>query len=108
MAREHEDKMTAWLGSPQGASGFPPVEHYSVPAGQAPVRVPRPEFRVEIKAADGTPLLVMREDDGYLVIEGDESRWTEGAMRFLQQMRQWSGQVGLRWQDEVQKTADGA
>jgi len=110
---EHEDKMVARLGAPQAASGFPPahVQHYPADRVQEarlgePVRIARPEFRIEIRAADETPLLVLREQDGYLVVEGDESRWHEGAMRFLQQMRQWSGQVGLRWPDEVQKAAD--
>jgi hypothetical protein len=111
MARQHEDKMTTRLGS-QGASGFPPayVEHHVAAVDENAVsfitaRSGRPEFRIEIKAADGGMLLLLREQDGYLIVEGDESRWPEATMRFLQQMRQWAGQVGLRWQDEVQKAA---
>jgi hypothetical protein len=109
MARQHEDKMTTRLGPVQGASGFPPahLEEYEVPPGGFVSKAPsvRPEFRIEIKAADGGMLLVLREQDGYLIVEGDESRWPEATMRFLQQMRQWAGQVGLRWQDEVQRAA---
>jgi len=61
----------------------------------------RPEFRIEITAADGASLLVLSEQQGRLVVEGDESRWGEAAKRFLYQMMQWSGQVGIRWKDEV-------
>ena len=110
---EHADKMVSRLGPPQGASGFPPahVNHY--PADQvqtarlAPPRSAAPEFRIEIRSAADPEvlLLVLREEAGYLVIEGDESRWPEATMRFLQQMRQWSGQTGLRWQDEVERAA---
>ena len=107
-----EDRMMMRLGPVPGASGFPPshVEQYVAVPDENAVSFPaarsgRPEFRIEIRAADGASLLVLREQDGYLVIEGDESRWPEATMRFLQQMRQWSGQVGLRWQDEVQKAA---
>jgi hypothetical protein len=113
MAGQHEDKMVARLGPVPGASGFPPAhieQHVVAPdenaVNLAPLRRGRPEFRIEMRAADGALLLVLREQDGYLVVEGDESRWHESAMLFLQQMRQWSGQVGLRWPDEVQKAAD--
>lgn len=83
------------------------ISHASggVSVQQVPMRPSRPEFRIEIKAADGAMLLLLREEHGRLVIEGDESRWTEGAMKFLQHMRMWSGQEGLSWQDEVQKGA---
>jgi hypothetical protein len=101
-----DDKMTMRLGPAPGVSGLPPahLEEHVVQAGQ-PMKIGRPPFRIEIRGQDEALLLVFREQDGYLVIEGDESRWTEGAMRFLQQMRQWSGQVGLRWPDEVEKAA---
>jgi glycerol-3-phosphate dehydrogenase len=109
MGRQHEDKMTTRLEPVQGASGFPPahLQEYQAGGGDSvPFRTGRPEFRIEIKAADGiTDLLVLREQNGYLVVEGDEAHWPEATLRFLQQMRQWSGQVGLRWQDEVQKAA---
>lgn len=61
----------------------------------------QPAFLIEIPAADGTMLLRLREENGHLVIEGDEDRWDEGAKRFLHSMMQWSGLVGIRWRDEV-------
>ena len=70
-----------------------------LPGHAAPAR--RPEFRIEITAADGAPLLILFEQRGHLIVEGDESRWGEAAKRFLYQMMQWSGQVGIRWKDEA-------
>lgn len=63
-------------------------------------------FIIEIRSADGEVLVTMTEDPaGRLVIGGDESRWDEGAKRFLFSMMQWSGVVGVRWKDEVRKAA---
>jgi hypothetical protein len=65
----------------------------------------RPDFRIEIPSMDGQAmLLVLREEGGRLIVEGDESRWDEAAKRFLYQMMEWSGLVGIRWKNEVIKT----
>lgn len=66
-----------------------------------------PPWRIEINASDGTNLVVFREENGMLVVEGDESRWDEGAKRFLHGMMQWAGGAGIRWKDEARK-AGGA
>ena len=63
----------------------------------------RPGFRIVVPAEDGATLLELFERDGKLAIEWDHDRTEEAAMRFLDAMRQWSGQVGIRWQDEVDK-----
>lgn len=80
------------------AQGLPPVV---MPGTIAPVAPP--PWRFEIGAADGTPLLVMYERDGLLVVEGDESRWDEGAARFLHHVMQWSGQAGIAWKDRARR-----
>ncbi len=81
-------------GNVQGA-GLP-----AAPAG--------PKFNIIISSfRDGAELLRLTEDDrGRLVIEGPEDRWDEGAKAFLYQMMQWSGQVGIRWKDEVKASAE--
>lgn len=67
----------------------------------------RPPFSIRIDGRHGELLLVMREVNGRLTVEGDESKWDEAAKRFLYGMMQWSGQVGLRWKDEARKAAEG-
>jgi hypothetical protein len=67
----------------------------------------RPAFRIEIPAEDGTMLLVLREVNGRLVAEGDESRWDEAARRFIYAMCQWAGQFPLRWKDEARNAVEG-
>lgn len=69
------------------------------------IRSARPPFSIVIPAADGTELVRMTEEGGRLVVSGDESRWDEGAKRFLHGMMQWSGQVGIAWKGEVKKAA---
>lgn len=64
-----------------------------------------PPWRIEINAADGTMLVTFREENGCLVVEGDESRWDEAAKRFLHGMMQWAGGAGIRWKDDVRKAA---
>lgn len=87
-------------GPVPGAAAVPLQESFIVPA------VP-PPWRFVVTAGDGTELLVMREENGRLVVEGDESRWDEGAKRFLYGVMQWSGQAGLRWKDEARRAAEG-
>jgi len=65
-----------------------------------------PPWTITVPAADGTPLLTMREENGFLVVEGDESRWDEGAKKFLYGMMQWAGQAGITWKDEVRKAGE--
>lgn len=63
-----------------------------------------PPWRIEITAADGTMLLLLREEDGRLVAEGDESRWDEAAKRFIGVMMQWAGGYGINWKDEARRS----
>jgi hypothetical protein len=86
---------------------MPAVRPGAVAASQpaTEIRNSRPPFSIVIPAADGTELVRMTEEHGMLVVTGDESRWGEGAKRFLYGMMQWSGQVGIRWKDEVLKAA---
>jgi len=65
-----------------------------------------PPWNITLLAADSTELLVMREENGLLVVEGDESRWDEAAKRFLYAMMQWAGQAGITWKDEVRKAGE--
>jgi hypothetical protein len=65
-----------------------------------------PPWRFEVRAADGAELLVMREEHGLLVVEGDESRWDEAAKRFLHGVMQWAGQAGIPWKDEARKAGE--
>lgn len=71
---------------------------------------PRPgptDFNIEIHAKDGALLLRLFERDGQLACEGDSARMEEGAKAFLYHMLQWSGQVGIRWKDEVKAQVEG-
>jgi hypothetical protein len=66
-----------------------------------------PPWSIELKSpADGKLLLTMREKDGLLVVEGDESRWADSAKRFVGEMLKWAGQTGIRWKDEARRAAD--
>jgi hypothetical protein len=67
----------------------------------------RPPFSIVIDGADGEKLLVMREQNGRLVVEGDESRWDEAAKRFIYHMCQWAGQFPVRWKDEARRAVEG-
>ena len=62
-------------------------------------------FHIVIPAADGTVLLEMTERDGYLVVEGDPSRWEEGAARFVHVMMQWAGLAGIQWKEDAARVA---
>jgi hypothetical protein len=62
-----------------------------------------PPWRIEVTGSDGTVLLVLREENGLLVAEGDESRWDEAAKRFLHGMMQWAGGAGIRWKDDARR-----
>lgn len=81
------------------AAGMPLNETFIVPAAPPP-------WKFVVTASDGTELLVMREEDGRLVVEGDESRWGEGARRFLYAVMQWSGQAGIAWKDEARRAGE--
>lgn len=95
--RQYPGQMVSRMPAGQG----PGTEHDSI-AGN----LSHPKFDIVIDAADGTRLVHMFEDEhGRLRIEGEESRWDEGAMRFLHGMMTWSGQVGIPWKDEVKKAA---
>jgi hypothetical protein len=65
------------------------------------------DFNIEIHAKDGALLLRLFERDGRLACEGDQSRMEEAAKAFLYQMLQWSGQIGIRWKDEVKSQVEG-
>ena len=85
-----------------------PLTATGTSAGMSPIRPQAPRFSIVIPAADGTELVRMTEDDsGRLVVTGDESRWDEGAKRFLHGMMQWSGVVGVPWKGEVLRSVEG-
>ena len=75
----------------------------TVPGTVTAVHPGLPPWRFEITAGDGTLLLAMSERDGFLVVEGDESRWDEAAARFLHHVMQWSGQAGIAWKDRARR-----
>ncbi len=59
----------------------------------------RPPFQIVIPDAEGNVLVRFGERDGVLFCEGDETRWTEGARRFVRVLMEWSGQVGISWRE---------
>lgn len=65
------------------------------------------DFNIEIHGKDGALLLRLFERGGKLAVEGDQGRMEEGAKTFLYQMLQWSGQIGIRWKDEVKSQVEG-
>jgi hypothetical protein len=65
------------------------------------------DFNIEIHGKDGALLLRLFERDGRLACEGDQGRMEEAAKAFLYQMLQWSGQIGIRWKDEVKSQVEG-
>jgi hypothetical protein len=85
----------------------PRVSRLPAPQGGSILNAGRPPFNITIEGADGQPLLVMREVNGRLVVEGDEGKWDEAAKRFLHSMLQWTGQFPVRWKDEVRKAVEG-
>jgi hypothetical protein len=89
----------------QGQPPVPPGVTASSGHSVSPLASP-PPWRIVISAADGTELLVMREENGRLVVEGDESRWEEAAKRFLHGMMQWAGQAEIPWKDEVRRAGE--
>lgn len=78
------------------------------PAEEWPRQRKAMPFEIVIPSSDGTVLLRMTEDEhGRLSVTGDESRWDEGATRFLHQMMQWSGVVGVGWKERVTEGMQG-
>jgi len=72
----------------------------------APANLAPPPWRIEIPSADGsTMLLILREEDGRLIAEGDESRWSDAAKRFVGVMMQWAGGHSINWKDEARRAA---
>jgi hypothetical protein len=65
------------------------------------------DFNIKIHGKDGTLLVRLFERDGKLACEGDQERMEEAAKIFLYQMLQWSGQIGLRWKDDVKSQVEG-
>lgn len=98
-------KMRLAPRAPQGQPHRPPHGEMIVPGDSFSIPA-APPWRIVIPAADGTELLVMREENGLLVVEGEESRWDEAAKRFLHGMMQWAGQAGITWKDEVRKAGE--
>jgi hypothetical protein len=76
--------------------------------GHAVVRNTAPKFNIVISSSvDGAELVRMTEDErGCLVVTGNEARWDEGAKRFLHEMMQWSGLVGINWKSDVVKAVE--
>lgn len=107
------DRMVSRMAAPPNAPMPPrhqrppgPPPGPGAPAPGAPISAARPPFKIQIMASDGAELVEFTEQDGMLVVRGDESRWDEGARRFLYAMLQWSGQVGIRWKDEAIETGE--
>lgn len=99
-------KMRLAPRAPQGQAPPPPDVINSNVTGAVTSPAP-PPWRFVITAADGAELLVLREENGMLVAEGDESRWTEAARRFVGVVLQWAGQARVPWKDEARKAAEG-
>lgn len=55
-------------------------------ANGEPLRIVKPPV-ISIRAEDGTELLRITRDGGRLDVTGDEGRWTEGAARFVAEIR---------------------
>jgi hypothetical protein len=66
-----------------------------------------PPWRFEVRAADGTLLLGLHEENGKLCAEGDQSRWDEAAAKFIAQALQWSGQRPITWKDDAMRALTG-
>ncbi|MCW2929915.1 MAG: hypothetical protein JWM19_877 [Actinomycetia bacterium] len=82
----------------------PRPDHVTAQPFTTPGRRPaRPPFKIALTHDDGTELLTITEENGLLVVGGDESRWAESVPRFVYEMMQWSGQVGLNWREEATK-----
>lgn len=64
------------------------------------------DFNIEIHGKDGALLLRLFERNGKLACEGDQGRMEEATKVFLYQMLQWSGQIGIRWKDEVKSQVE--
>lgn len=88
----------------QSSVALPPENVFSNLQGSSVNPVP-PPWKFVVAAADGTELLTMREEGGMLVVEGDESRWTEAAKRFVGAVLQWTGQAPITWKDEARRAA---
>lgn len=90
-ARHHSEQMVSRIVPDRSV-------HHEPPAPAA-----GPKFNIVIASSvDDAELLRMTEDDqGRLVVTGDEARWDEGAKVFLYQMMQWAGLVSIRWKEEV-------
>jgi hypothetical protein len=99
-----QNRMTSRLTPAQRGPVPPGSTAPPLPGSQLDGLVP-PPWRIVIPAADGTELLVLREEDGRLVATGDESRWDEAARRFVHVMMQWSGGAGINWKNDARKAA---
>jgi hypothetical protein len=78
------------------------------PLGSGESVLPHPlAFNIEIHAVDGELLLRLFERDGKLACEANQDRLEEGTKAFLYQMLQWSGQIPIKWKDEVQQAVEG-
>jgi hypothetical protein len=76
----------------------------SVPSpGMSIADIAPPPWRIEIPAADGTPLLVLREENGRLAADYDPLKLTEAARALLLEMLRMTGGAGINWKDEAQK-----
>jgi hypothetical protein len=106
MPPQHPDRMVSRPRIPAAGPPPGPGAPQSVPGNMNIQQRGMPPFRIQITAPDGTMLLELSEQNGLLVARGDESRWEEGAKRFLYGMLQWSGQVGIRWKDEAIKAGE--
>lgn len=73
------------------------------PPDMAIANIAPPPWRIEIPAADGTMLLVLREENGRLAADYDPLKLTEAARALLLETLQMAGGAGINWKDEVRK-----
>lgn len=73
------------------------------PPGMTIADLAPPPWRIEILAADGTMLLVLREENGRLAADYDPLKLTEAARALLLETLRMAGGAGINWKDEVRK-----
>jgi hypothetical protein len=107
VAQHPEQNPDAMVSRMRAPSVVDPAALIGIP-GTLTLAQPGPlDFNIEIHGKDGALLLRLFERNGKLACEGDQGRMEEATKIFLYQMLQWSGQIGIRWKDEVQSQVEG-
>jgi len=105
VAQHPEQNPDAMVSRMRASSVVDPAALIGIPGTS--VRPGPLDFNIEIHGKDGTLILRLFERNGRLACEGDQSRMEEATKAFLYQMLQWSGQIGIRWKDEVRAQVEG-